>query len=599
MKKSFVFTIYSIALSVFFILTGAFFSGTPNMPKTYYLSSVKEYDGEIENAGFTLELDRSYTVKNENGEDETKYYDIYNVYACIGKAYSYNQDGKLDINIYFKTKSSGETSYEKLKKTEVSEFYRWVKIYDGETDGKVSELSRVKITSPQMFELLEVVFTAEDGTVIKINSLVSESKETKSSAGNAFDEQNSFNPSSAYAYILSDEEVTEMKAADDLFTGGNTLGKAPLTTALNAISVLVFGRNPFAIRFFSMLSGYFALIIAYLIFKRLFGNDYISLFGSLFILFASSLFSSSVTASGALAVPFILLSYYHAIGFFAERYKFSVKWDTYKNLLLTGVCVGLSVASGASNIIYLLGVPVVWGFAIVKLNKNYKKSYETAKGLDKETVYFDYHRKVNAYAWLFPSSFIIIPVAVLLLSYAVISGSVAVDGGFIKGVIADAVKSFKISGGVTALGVFIGYGSEEVGSGYKIMNYLPYIFGLFGFILTTLTAFLQKNEKFAFLWKGMKIKYKLISAIAVSIYLPVLFGINLSVVGTAVVSFATSAYIMLALTEIEKFFSKTAYRWTLGVLTTVFAISFIGCYFGILGFNMPSGLVKALYAWQL
>ena len=596
MKKNFIFTIYAIALAVFFILSGAFLVGTPNAPETYWLSSVKQTEeGEIENSGFTLELDVDYTVKGEDGEEETAKHDICKAYAYIGKVYSFNSDGKVDIVLDFKTKSSGETSYNERVRAVISKSYSWVEIYDG----KISGNRRVKIHSPQSFELCEVAFLAEDGSLLKVDKLVSQSEGTKSSASFVFDEQGSFNPSSAYAYNLSDKEREELISADDLFNGGETLGSAPLTTALNGLAVLIFGRNPFAIRFFSLLAGYASLILAFLILKRLFDSDTLSLFGSLFILFACSLFSGAVTATTAVSVPFILSAYYLAIGFYAELYRFDYKSATYKNLLFTGLFVGLAVSCGASNIVSLAGVPVIWGISLFKLSKDYKKEYESAKGLDKETVYYAYNGKTATYAYLMPISFVVIPVLVALLTYAINYNAVSKGGGFFAGVISNVVGSFKTERNISALGVLIGYGSETVGSGYKAFNYIPFILFALGFAFTTFFAVAGKTEKFGKIWRGIKNKYILTTIIAVSVYIPLAVGINLSVGGTALFSCAYSIYAVMALSALKKSLGKKVFNAVSITLISICFVTFIGLCFGIFGLEISEGLKNALYAWQL
>ena len=597
MKKNFIFAVYAIALAIVFVLSGAFLVGTANAPENYWLAAVKQSaDGDYDNSYATLDLDRSYTVKDEDGNDKTENYKVNDIYVYVGKVYSSAESDKVKITFDFKTKSSSDTSYVERVTAEVTEFYGWQKV----ASDKNLNCSRVKILTSDVFELMEVAFVSETGALIKTTDLVAYSDTTKSHspASHLFDEQGSFNPSSAYAYKLSKDEVAEMAAADGLFTGGEKVGKAPLSTILNAAAIAIMGRNPFAIRFFSMLAGYFSLIALYFLIKRLFASDTAALFGSLFALFAVALLSGAVTASGIIALPFIILAYYSAFGFYAERYKFSNTGATVKNLIACGLFIALAVSFGASNIIALAGVPAIWGLSIYKLNKEYKKNYEAAKGLEKETVYMRHYRNIATCALVMPTAFIIMPISALVVFYAVTHGQVSgTYGVFFGGMIKDIGASFKTEKSISALGLLIGYGSEQVGSAYKLINYLPCAFALVGFIFSTAAAILKKTERFGVVWRGIRNKYKLTAIMAAFTYLPLIIGINLSVVGAAAFTCAYAIFIMIGLTAAEKFFGKKTIFVAIVLLSLAF-ITFVGCLFGVFGAQIGDTAAKILYGWQ-
>ncbi len=594
MRKNYVFTIYALALAIAFVLCGAFLVGTANVPETYWLAAVKESaDGDVDHSYITLDLDRTHTVKGDDGKEKTEDYGVKDIYVYVGKTYSSQEKGKVSIFFDFKTPSGGETSYNERVAAEITEFYGWQKIT---TNG--IKLSRVKIHTPDAFELCEVAFVSETGARIKIKSLVSYSDTTKSSAANVFDEQGAFNLSSAYAYKLSEEEVKELEAADGLFTGGETSGKAPLSTVLNAIAVAIMGRSPFAIRFFSLLSGYVALLALYLLIGRLFASDTAALFGSLFAFFSGALLSGAVTASSACAVPFIILAYYSAVGFYAERYKFSPRSAAVKNLVSCGIFIALAVSFGAHNIIALAGVPVIWGMALYKTHKEYKVAYESAEGLEKETVYLRHNRDVATCVWAMPLAFIVMPMVLLLLFYAITQSQITgTYGGFLSGVISDVGASFGINRSVSAAGLLIGYGSEAVGQSYKLINYLPCVFALVGLVFSTVCLVLSKTKKFGRVWVGIRNKYKLTAVTSAFIYLPLIIGINLSVAGGAAFVSIYSIFIMIGISAAERLFDKKAFCVTVILLVAAF-ITFIGCCFGVFGVNLGETAAKILYGWQ-
>ena len=299
-------------------------------------------------------------------------------------------------------------------------------------------------------------------------------------------------------------------------------------------------------------------------------------------------------------MPFILAAYYTAVGFYAAHYQFSPIWAGVKNLVLCGVFIGLAVASGASNIIVLAGIPVIWGLSLYKLNAEYKKAYDSAKGLDKEKVYSSQRKKIATCVWALPLSFIVLPVLALLLFYAITYKPItAVYGEFFGGIINDMGKSFIASGSLSRLGVLIGYGSEKANGAYKLINYIPYSLALVGLILTTAVAAFYKAEALKGIWQGIRNKYKIITVMAIFSYLPLLIGINLSVCGIAAFSCAYIAYIILGVVAIEKMLGKNLFKGLAIAISVISFITFAGCFFGSFGFEISDTLKNVFYMWQV
>ncbi len=592
MKKNFTFMIYALLLAVFFILTGAFSVGSVNMPKTYWLSSVaKDGEGEIENSFITLDLDREFTVTDEDGKTSTVDKAVSGIYLYIGKIYD---DSDVTVYFDFKTKKSPDTSYVKEVKAEGIRQYSWNCVYDGTKEGLIEDLSRVKIRTPNVFELYEVVFTTEDGEIIKIEKVADYYKYSKTSAENVMDEQGRFTTSSAYRFNLSDDELSELNAADALLRGGNAVGEGIFTTFLNALSVSIFGRNTFGIRFVSLLFGYVAFLIFFLLLDRIFANDVYALIGSLTALFMCAMFKNSVTASLSVGTAFILLAYYLAIGFFAEIYKFRYKKETVLNLVFTGVSIGLAVVCGASNVLFLLGIPVIWGIALKKLNTEYKVAYEEEKGLKKESIYTAYHDKKARYTYLLPLAFLVIPIVLLFVFYAVSAGRIKefYEAGFILAMLKDMGASFGFKFSISRLGLFVGKSKD-------ILNYVPFIASLIGFIFTTSLFFAPARSKAHTLTAGIKVKHSVLIIMLAFGFIPLLFGLTNVSAATAFFACVYSAFVPLALSALGKNLRKRTLIISAIAIGAVCLITFVGCYIGICGFKVSEVLAKILYGWQL
>ena len=604
MKKNFIFSLYAIILAIFFVLTGAFAASSVVMPQSYWISVARGDDKGVQDAFVTLDLDRSFTEVGEDGKETTVQKGIGQVYAYIGRAYTLTEsDGESFAEIYFdfKTISSKDDTYLVRKHKDNLVPYAWNEIFVASSGDEIKDCSRVKIHTPDTLEIMEVVFLTADGELIKVDKVYSESDFLKEGASGykIVDEQDRFTSSREYRFTLSEEETAEMQAANALFHGGEYVGRGPLTTALNAVSIAVFGRNTFGIRFFSLLFGYISLLVIYLIIRRLFGSDIFSLIESLSAFVFGCLFGASVAASAAVSVFFVLLSYYLAIGFYAEFYKF--EGGTVRNLVFTALAIGGAISCGASNILYLIGIPVIWALSLLKLNSEFKSEYENARGLKKEDVYIAFHKKTGVYAWAMPTVFILAPAAITILFYAVNASPLvsAYKAGFFSAAMLDIGNSFAIEYKFFPLIMLVGIGGEKLNGGYTFVNYVPCILALVSFIFTSLTAFLSKNDKFGKAWRSIKNKYTLLWVLFVSSLLPILLGINQSVYGFAVTSAIYSAYIPLAVLAVEKFTGKSFPHWLLAAIGGVCLLTFIGIYIGSFGFDVSSQWANVLYKWQI
>ncbi len=567
MKKfNYTFAAFAIVAAIIFVLTGAFFSGTVKAPSSFWITTVKKSGVDVMEASATFNLDR--TRKTED-KDEQKTDDISAAYIFIGEIYS-PQNGNATVYFDFKTEYSADDRYVERESVELSENsrYGWTKVF---SDKKISSCSKVKVHTSSEIEIGEIVFLFEDGTKIPVTGIESQTAYGENERKNgkyAVDEQNFFSLSDALKYNLTSFEKDEMSVAYGLFTGGKTIGYSPLTTLFNGVSVLVFGRNTFAIRFFSLVFGYVSIIMIYLIFYRLFGKDEISLLACVSVLAFGAVFASVGVASVGVPTFFILWAYYLAFGFYAREVKFEDKRATAFNLILTGVAVGLALSCGVKNIVALIGIPVVWGFAIKNLSKEFEREFESNAGIKKDNIFVAYQRKKNAFAKLLPTCFVLIPVALTTLFYAISAKALTTEYGygFLRSALFDAGKSFKIDFSPSSFLAFVGTGFSA--------DAIPKYVSLFSLLFVWI-AFFFGDKKLKSAARAVGRKFILMGSAFIPLFVSYLLGYGDGAGGFGATSVFYSGYIPLLICVVGNLKDEKTYKGLIVGCIILFAASFM------------------------
>lgn len=592
-----------VIVAVFYALTCGFAATSVKAPQTAFSTvKVEMSDGSSVVSSNTS----SVTLDIDKGTNK--------VYAYIGEIRTSHKDsgGQEYVNVIldFKRRSSSDSSYSKrvgntqddrIFVTHGSGGYRWTLIYDG---GKTElDYNRVKIHCSDEIDIYEVAFVNKNGKVLNAEYISGSELEGEAGHRNICDEPSSFTCSVSKSHIFTDRELEEIAAVKTVMRNdGKTLGEGALNAELNALSVAAFGLNTFALRLPSLLAGFAILVAVYLLADLLFGNDFISVISVAVCLAFGSVFSVSFLAYGSVSACFAIYAFYFAIKFFAADYYVEDAGNAALDISLAGLFFGLSAATKASLFVLLPGLAAIIIYAYVRAAKRYKAEEKAAKGLDKETVYLAYGRKRNFYRLVSLVSLIVIPLAVVLISYAFVGKALKgmYGAGFMGSAFSFIGSAFGFGSGIIPVKLLIGMGSENLGGGYyAFANYITAGLSIISllFVIVLLIA-KSKNKKVSAAAGASANKIKLILTAFVSAFIAGVFGAAEYVTDFALCSAFYALVVALAVCLAESLFGKKANVVATVLVGVSLAAFFVG-YVGYTGINVSETARNILYGWQI
>ncbi|MEG1427149.1 MAG: glycosyltransferase family 39 protein, partial [Oscillospiraceae bacterium] len=179
-----------------------------------------------------------------------------------------------------------------------------------------------------------------------------------------------------------------------------TLGKLII-----ALSIKIFGMNPFGWRFAGTLFGVLMLPILYHILKRLFGNSFLCTAGTLLFAFDFMHFTQTRIATiDTYSVFFLLLMYDAMLVFFQKDFREASKKSLLLPLGLCGLFMGMGIASKWTCAYGAVGLAVLF---FTKLVKEHKRTEEKA-------LYFKNALHLCLWCMLF---FIVIPFGIYFAAF--------------------------------------------------------------------------------------------------------------------------------------------------------------------------------------
>ncbi len=592
-----------VLVAVFYALTCGFAATSVKAPQTAFSTvKVEMSDGSAVAASNTS----SVTLDIDRGTNK--------VYAYIGEIRTSHKDseGKEYVNVVFdfKRRTTSDSSYskrvgdkqdERVYVTNGSGGYRWTLIYDGEKTEL--DYNRVKIHCADEIDIYEVAFVDKDGKVLNAEYVSGSELDGEAGHENICDEPSSFTSSVSKSHIFTERELSEIAAVKTIMRNdGKTLGEGALNAELNALSVAVFGLNTFALRLPSHLAGFAILVAVYLLADLLFGNDFISVISVVVCLAFGSVFSVSLLAYGSVSACFAIYSFYFAIKFFAADYYIEDTKNAALDISLAGLFFGLSAAANASLITLLAGLAAIVIYAYVRAAKRYKKEEKAAKGLDKETVYLAYGKKKTFYRLASLCSFIVIPAAVILISYAFAGKALKgmYGAGFIGSAFSFIGSAFGFGGEIVPVRLLIGMGSENLGGGYyAFANYVAACLSIISLLFVIVLLVIKgKNKKVSEAVDGSANKTKLILTAFISAFIAMIFGAAEYVTDFALCSAFYALVVALAVCLAGELFGKKANVVAI-VLVSVGLAAFLVNYVGYTGINVSETARNILYGWQI
>ena len=612
--------ITSIVIIAASLLVFAFCFADFSVCKTSWLSEIRTVDGTAltDDASVTLILDRTRNTVSSDSESsgitDTESAPIDGIWVNLGYAYTYSQDNT--VKIYFDFKTTDVDGYRRrveknIKINAGGEQYGWIRIFNADEDnGGEINYSRVTIHTPYIFEFGEVAFTDENGGIINISKLESETT-TNNTGKYICDEQNNFTSGTSRKYVISSAEEKLLSAATSFIHGGSVADKGtmPLGVVITAVGVLLFGANALGLRIMQFLFGVGLILCFYRLSRKLYKNEFISIIGV--VLLASGgliVAAAGIGFADITAAFFAFLSYSFAVDYFISGYNFKNRKKSVFQILMAGLTFSAAVAVKFTYVYTISGLAAVFIFALRKQYFQYRNEEKEAKGLIKEDIYRFYRRNAITVSYVMPLCLIVLPVLFLFITYcAVYFRYEHIYGGGVFGVMfsdLSGMLTYKTSDSRSNIfGWLIGLGSEKLSeNNYLFMNIAVNVIALISLIFTTVIMIAGKyNVKIRKIRAAVYNKYKIIIAMFLAAFLPLMFTYNTNVLTDFV--FADIIYIMmitLAFTAINKIIkNEKKYKITVCVLTAVCLTLFGFGFVGYLGISVPEAAAKILYMWQI
>ncbi len=340
--------------------------------------------------------------------ENPKTYGVFN----SGDVVTFNFDGEKDIsqisilngtrenkNILF---SNGEENYKDL--------YEMDKVFKWHTIPVDRILDHITVTIPNDETYIqEIGFIDANDETVEIKSIQTNNEAIKDDAEKIADEQENIPRMSIYQNSTYFDEIyhprTGFEFANQLKVYENT--HPPLGKDFMAIMIDIFGMSPFYYRLPGVIAGILMIPFMYLLSLNMFKKSEFAVFSSLLLSLDFMHFSQTRLATiDSFVTLFVLIMFYY-------MYKYYSGQKTYKNLLLSGIFMGLAVATKWTGVYFGIGLGIVFFISVFSDYKRYlfeQSVYHTGEvhEFKQKTI------KTLSYCLLF---FVLIPIIIYGLSY--------------------------------------------------------------------------------------------------------------------------------------------------------------------------------------
>lgn len=267
--------------------------------------------------------------------------------------------------------------------------------------------------------LNELVFTDENGAVITPVRLSA----VNGSVGieNLVDEQQMLPDAFSYKNSTYFDEIYHARTAYEYLHGlwpyENT--HPPLGKLLISIGIMIFGMNPFGWRIVGTLFGTMMLAAIYLFARRMFKDRRVAL--TAILLFALDFMHFTQTRIATIDVYitfFIILMYYFMYRYYTMSFYDTPFIKTLIPLGLSGLCMGLGIASKWTGVYAAVGLAVIFFISLGRRYYEYRYVLHNKNATQQEKAAVAPFRKYTVYTLLScVVFFIVIPAGIYLLSY--------------------------------------------------------------------------------------------------------------------------------------------------------------------------------------
>ncbi len=265
----------------------------------------------------------------------------------------------------------------------------------------------------------EIVFTDADGNVIKPVSVTA--VQTDCGIQNLSDEAHMLPKVFSYKNSTYFDEIYHARTAYEHINGLQPYETThpPLGKLIISLGILVFGMNPFGWRVMGTLFGIFMLPLIYLFAKKLFKSTPAAAVA--IILLAADFMHFAQTRIATIDVYitfFIILMYYFMYDYTTKSFYDTPFKKTLVPLALSGVCMGLGIASKWTGIYAGLGLAVLFFISFGRRIYEYRKIMADKNATQEQQNAVKNCKKYCIYTILWCIVFFgIVPLAIYAASY--------------------------------------------------------------------------------------------------------------------------------------------------------------------------------------
>lgn len=220
----------------------------------------------------------------------------------------------------------------------------------------------------------EMVFTDAEGNVIA--PLSAEAIQTDCGIQNLTDEADMLPREFSYKNGTYFDEIYHARTAYEYIHGMSAYENThpPLGKLIISLGILIFGMNPFGWRITGTLFGIFMLPLIYIFAKKLFKNTKAASAAMIFLAADFMHFSQTRIATIDVYITFfIILMYYFMYTYTTMSFYDTPFKKTLLPLALSGICMGLGIASKWTGIYAGLGLAVIFFVSLGRRIYEYKR----------------------------------------------------------------------------------------------------------------------------------------------------------------------------------------------------------------------------------
>ncbi len=279
------------------------------------------------------------------------------------------------------------------------------------------ECRYIRFTSTsEMASIMEMAIRGREGKlIVPVN---------RSELGGLFDEQDLVPERRSFRNSTHFDEVYHARTAYEyihgLYSYENT--HPPLGKCFIALGILIFGMNPFGWRFMGTLFGVLMVPAIYVFAKKLFKETWLAAVVTLLFTFDFMHFAQTrISTIDVFVTLFVILMYY-----FMYLYSKLSFYDTpFKKTLvplgLSGICMGLGVASKWTGVYAGVGLSIIFFLIMYRRYREYRYALSRKSGKSGEVAHSfvieNYHKYMKwtlAFCIVF---FVCVPILIYTLSY--------------------------------------------------------------------------------------------------------------------------------------------------------------------------------------